>query len=149
MCVVGCSLACVCVCVCFSCDQQFISLLQWPFFLLFLQQQITRKVEMGLSEQPQLRAAHSLQLITVTLSLEGCTFSSHWCLDSFLGDDPFQLVSASKLGCNSLLTDVHVKQKNKPQNVKKHKPLHTTSLSSGLNLISILLQAISKCFPCC
>lgn len=52
----------------------------------FFSLQITRKVEMGLSRQPQIRAERSLQLIAVTLSCEGCIFLSHWHLDLFFGD---------------------------------------------------------------
>lgn len=89
LCFSPCVWPCVRVCSCFPGDQQFISLLQWRFFFSL---QITRKVEMGLSRQPQIRAERSLQLIAVTLSCEGCIFLSHWHLDLFFGDDLLQPV---------------------------------------------------------
>lgn len=58
---------CVCVCSPVSLAISSLSLLQWRFSL-----QITRKVEMGLSQQPQLRVENSSQLITVTRSSQGC-----------------------------------------------------------------------------
>ena len=79
----------MCACLCFPGDQQFISLLQRRFFFSL---QITRKVEMGLSRQPQIRAECSLQLIAVTLSFEACIFCLIGILIYFFGDDLLQPV---------------------------------------------------------
>ena len=58
----------------------------------FFSLQITRKVEMGLSRQPQIRAECSLQLIAVTLSFEACIFCLIGILIYFFGDDLLQPV---------------------------------------------------------
>lgn len=137
-----CLTMCVCVCMCFSGDQQFISLHQWLFSL-----QITRKVEMGLSQQPQLRLEHSSQLINVTLSCKGCIFGLVCLLIYFLVMTYFSLFSCWSSDATARWRMCNAKN---PKMLKKgNKPLKCHVPPSGSDLIYILFQAFSNCFACC
>lgn len=113
---------CVCVCACFPGDQQFISLLQWRFSL-----QITRKVEMGLFQQPQLPSGalsttnnchFELQSLHFFILLDWFIF---WCW-------PISAYLNLKLWCNSSMKNVHLKNPKR----KKTSLLNTTALPQGL-----------------
>lgn len=120
----------VCVCSPVSLAISSLSLLQWRFSL-----QITRKVEMGLSQQPQLRVENSSQLITVTRSSQGCIFKkkkSHCSLSLFIFWWP--ILARLTVEAQMQYCDKEPVSKNTWNEKKKKKSHHILSLRGWFDL---------------